>query len=248
MDNQQLPFKDEADVAMEGKLYKAYDYDVFNQYRDELTNLPNVAVRFKKEDGIEVLPVRGPISGSMTKPGVYYGNGVDIFSSPTTEEEKEEYYPKSGERYFDFSDVNSIQEYLDKAENLYEIRNQILESPDNLTSAPIKPDDKPAMRCLKLAINAKHCDMDKYKDRFGPNYPNNKRKLTDTDVTLFQIVRYCECMDMAMDITIRDADGNIANPIKKRITANVYPGNGDYITIEDENGYTADDTNDEDEE
>ncbi len=53
-----LPFKDEADAAIDGKIYKAYDYAVYNQYREELEGLPNVAIRFQKNDGsVEVLPV-----------------------------------------------------------------------------------------------------------------------------------------------------------------------------------------------
>lgn len=241
-----LPFKDEADAAVDGKVYKVYDYETFNQYRDELENTPNVAVRFKKDDGsVEVLPVRGSIGGSMTKPGVYTGKQVDIFSSPSTEEEKKEYYPKPGDRYFDFGDVKTIQEYLDKSDQLYEIKNQILESPDNLTIAPLKPNDEPAMRGLKLAVNAKGIDLDKYKDRFGVNYPNNKRKLTDTSITLFQMERFCECLDMDMDITLRDKEGSIANPMRKKITVNVYPGNGDYVHIENVDDEISTDSDDD---
>ena len=244
-----LPFKDEADAAIDGKIYKAYDYAVYNQYREELESLPNVAIRFQKNDGsVEVLPVRGPINGSMNKPGVYTGKQVDIFSHPETEEEKTEYNPKPGDRYFDFGDVKTIQEYLDKADQLCEIKNQILESPDNLTIAPLRPNDEPAMRGLKLAINAKGIDLDKYKDRFGVNYPNNKRKLTDTSITLFQMERFCECLDMDMDITLRDKEGNIANPMKKKITVNVYPGNGDYVHIENVDEDTSDDEEGEEEE
>lgn len=228
-----MPLSFNEEVAMGGRTLHVFDYDTYNQYRDLLQYDANIGIKRTDPDGKEyILPVRGSIQSNMDEPGVYLGAQIDFFSRPTTPEEKKEYYPKK-DQIFDFGDTKSMQELLDKSDKLNDIKNQILESPDNLTQAPLKPDDKPAMRGLKLAINSKEIDLDKYKDRFGINFPNNKRKLADTDITLFQLNRYCECLDMEMDIVFRDAKGDIANPMNKVITVNVYPGNSDYTTIQD---------------
>ena len=240
-----MPLNFNEEVALNGRTMNVFDYDTFNEYRDMLQYSAEVAVKFKRGDREAVLPVRGSIHNNVNQPGVYLGDQFDIITFPETPEEEKEYYPNK-DRLFNFADSKSMQEHLDKSDRLNEIKNQILESPDNLTHAPLSDDDKPAMRGLKLAINYKGIDIDKYKDRFGENFPNNKRKLTDTDITLFQLNRYCECLDLDMDIVFRDAEGNIANPMKKVITVNVFPGNGDYTKIKDLD--SDNDTLDEDEE
>ena len=222
-----LSFTEEA--AIDGRTVNVFDEETFMQYHDLLQTNSSIAVKIKTDDGEAILPVRGKLTTKSvmdSKPGVYIGQMYDYYSIPVTEKDKKEYYPGS-DRRVDFSDAKSMQELLDKSDKINSIKNQMLESSDSMTQAPLKPDDKPAMRGLKLAINAKGIDLDKYKDRFGENYPNNKRKLADTDITLFQLYRYCECLDMEMDITFRDAAGNIANPMNKVITVNCYPGNND---------------------
>ena len=242
-----MPLNFNEEAAIDGRTMNVFDYETFNEYRDMLKYDANIAVKFNRGDRDAILPVRGNVHGNLEQPGVYIGEQVDIISYPQTAEEIAEYYPDESRR-FDFSNPKSMQDLLDKSERLNEIKNQILETPDNLTQAPLKQDDKPAMRGLKMAINAKGIDIDKYKDRFGENFPNNKRKLTDTDITLFQLYRYCECLDLDMDIIFRDAEGSIANPMKKVITVNVFPGNGDYAKVQNvDKNYLDQDSSDDDE-
>ena len=62
-------------------------------------------------------------------------------------------------------------------------------------------------------INAKNIDIDKYADRFGENFPNDKRKLKDEKITLFLLKRMAECLDMNVDLIISDKSPNVPNPI-----------------------------------
>ena len=55
------------------------------------------------------------------------------------------------------------------------------------------------MRAMKESILAKSIDLDKYKDRFGTNYPNDKRKMKDSDITLNMIERMCKNLDIKLD-------------------------------------------------
>ena len=69
------------------------------------------------------------------------------------------------------------------------------------------------MKALKQAITAKNIDIDKYADRFGENFPNDKRKLKDEKITLFLLKRMAECLDMNVDLIISDKSPNVPNPI-----------------------------------
>lgn len=220
-------------ASIGGKTLNVYSYDEYLKNKDILTDKDSdAAVRIEDNGNEYVLPVREP-SIDMKEPGIYPNQKFDFFSMPTTEEEKTQYSPK----VFDFSNSQSLQEIVTKHEEFDSMRNQILETPDNITSPPLKEADAPEMRALKEAILAKHIDIDKYKERFGANFPNDKRKLNDTQITLFIMKRYCENLDLEMDLTIKDKNGNIANPMGKVITANVFPGNSNSVNIFDKDEY-----------
>ena len=142
---------------------------------------------------------------------------------PESDEDISEYSP-SGDRVLKFTDIKSMQDLIEKTEQFKNTTNQILESPDQLTKPIIKEADTPIMRGFKEAIIAKNIDIDKYSERFGVNFPNDKRKLNDSDITLFMLERFAQRLDMNIDVTISDSEGNIANPIGKKITVNIVPG------------------------
>ena len=93
---------------------------------------------------------------------------------------------------------------------------------------------------IKKAINDKHCDMDKYDTRFGDNYPNDKRQLKNSDVTLKIINRYCENLDMEAILTIRDKEPGVPNPLGHPISISLMTG--EFLDVD-----LNDDEDDEDE-
>lgn len=217
-------------VSISGKLFSVCDTETYNSNREFLKEDDQIAVEVTNGSESVILPIRSADSKDMVRPGIYPKGSVDFFSYPTTEEEQKEYKP-SKDNVFSFNDIKNMQELIDKREKFENVTNQILETPDNITKPPFKEDDTPTMRALKEAIISKNIDIDKYKERFGDNFPNDKRKINDTDITLFILQRFCECLDLEMDITLKDAKGNIPNPMHEIITANVVPGNENCISI-----------------
>ena len=77
-----------------------------------------------------------------------------------------------------------------------------------------------------LIIDVQNIDIDKYADRFGENFPNDKRKMKDDKITLFLLKRMAECLDMNVDLIISDKNPNVPNPIGMPIKVSL-TGNGD---------------------
>lgn len=220
-------------ASIGGKKLDVINYESFGKYKDIVIENGSAAVEVKVKDESYILPVRTTASTNIDKPGLYTNNSpIHFLSFPKTEEEKEIYCPSS-DKVLDYNDVETMQKYIKAKEQLDYETNRALEASDNKTIPPIKESDTPTMRALKEAIIAKDMDIDMYKERFGENFPNDKRKLNDDNVTLFILERYCQCLDMEADIILRDAPGNIANPMNKVVTANIFPGNVNNVTITD---------------
>ena len=221
-------------ASIGGKKLDVINYDSYGKYKDVVIENGSAAVEVKVNEDSFILPVRTTVGANMDKPGLYVNQNspIHFLSFPKTEEEKELYCP-SKEKILDYNDIATMQKCIEEKEKLDFETNRALEASDNKTIPPIKESDTPTMRALKEAIIAKNMDIDMYKERFGENFPNDKRKLNDDNVTLFILERYCQCLDMEADIILRDAPGNIANPMNKVVTANIFPGNVNNVTITD---------------
>lgn len=196
---------------IEGKLSDIISLQQLQENR-ELYSTGPVAIEVKKEDTGEVymLPYR-PSGQKIEKPGVYQVSNnakVDLIVFPSNSKSKD-YQPE----VIDFSNNNNIQDYYQKIDRVRDIERDILTSPDNVFTPHTSETDSPEMRGLKEAIRAKHIDIDKYADRFGENFPNDKRKMKDDKITLFLLKRMCECLDMKAELIISDASPDVPNPI-----------------------------------
>ena len=76
----------------------------------------------------------------------------------------------------------------------------------------------------KVCYNEKHIDIDKYSNRFGSNYPNDKRQLRNNQVTLNIIKRFCKNMDMEALLIIRNKSEDVPNPLSKDIVVSLTDG------------------------
>lgn len=229
-------------AAIGGKVVNICDYDSFGKYKEILIEDNSAAVELQVDNRNIALPVRTTSSVKMDRVGLYTSanSPVHFLSLPKTEEEFNIYDLDSvNNKCIDWAKMNSLEVLKIKQDEINKITNRALESSDNYTRPMLKESDTPTMRALKEAINAKKMDIDMYKERFGDNFPNDKRKLNDDDVTLFIFERFCNCLDMEADLIIKDAPGNIANPMNKVITVNIVPGNSENVSInnqdEDEN-------------
>jgi hypothetical protein len=160
-----------------------------------------------------ILPFRGK---SDDRPGIYTDGSLYFINFPKDSESSP--YNVNNLDILDFSDVNNINDFLNKSSMVREMENSILSDPDEIFTATINGNETPQMKVMKDAINLKRCDIDKYSLRAGPNHLNNKRILKGDDITIKKMVEICDYMDMEVELTIRDKNPDVANPMGKEVT------------------------------
>ena len=228
-------------AVVNGRTYNVYtEKQLFENFQD-LASDEQAALAVDNNGQKVILPIRSGYK-SMEKPGVYPvesgdGKRYAFLSYPTTEAEKKEYIPDK-DHVVDFKDAAGIQELMSMTDKLNKSINQYLETDlnsGNIYRANIGEGDSPEMRGLKQALTAKHMEIDKYGEKFGANWANDKRKLNDDNITMFLLKRMCTNFDVDIDLVFKDHSPDVPNAMGKTITVNLVPGiKDDVITTEEE--------------
>lgn len=227
-------------AVINGKTLNVYTQDQFFDNFQDLVSDEQAAVAIEQNGERVILPVRSGYK-SMEKPGIYpcpveYDKHYSFLSYPETESDKKEYMPDD-DHIVNFKDADGIQSLMTMTDKLNKSINQYLESDissGNMYRAPIKETDSPEMRGLKLALTEKKMEIDKYSERFGANWANDKRKLNDDNITMFLLKRMCTNFDINVDLVFTDQSSDVPNAMGKTITVNLVPGIKDgSITTED---------------
>lgn len=199
--------------VLNNKPYEIIDKEDFykDNNREILKDGTSLAIGIQTEESYMALPYSNK-GAKMDKPGVYDAGCVDIIVLPT-EEQLGDYTPD----IIDFDNISSMQDYQNKKQELNNIEKGYLttDDGDNCFIPPLLESDTAEMRAVKEAIISKHIDLDKYADRYGSNYPNDKRRYKDDKITLFLLKRTCENLDMKATLIIEDKNPNVPNPIGK---------------------------------
>lgn len=188
------------------------------QSNPQLYESGSVAVEVRTADNVDyVLPYRPGVinlqAGDL-RPGIYNMGSVGHLISYPSSDDAKEYQPE----VIDLSSATSMEEFIAKQGKLKDIEKEILTTQDDIFRPVITDDDTPEMRALKTAVIQKHIDLDKYADRFGENYPNDKRKFKDSSISLMLLKRFGENLDMNIQIKISDANPNVPNPMGNPVT------------------------------
>lgn len=194
-------------------------YDVIT--KEEYAMAPNLYATGNVAilNGPYVLPIRNDLS----QVGINMSAGlVCPFNPPKTDEEKDIY---SSEHMIDMSNPKSYGEIIERTHAMRDVEREMLMNVDNVTTPSISPNDAPAMSGLKEAITLKHCDIDKYSDRFGSNFANEKRLLKDSEISLKKLIIYGNAMDIKMTLTMEDASSDVPNPMGEKVTVVLTGGN-----------------------
>lgn len=208
-------------AMIKGESYNILDYENFIKSQS-LWDMGSIAVVEKKGDDVYVLPYRGEYTDSKNlQPGIYHSGNCLTFEVLPKESEENNY---KNIPIITISSNDDIEAILEKENVLSKLAEPWITSPDNITQIPIKESDEPAMKALKMAINNKQCDIDKYQARFGQNFPNDKRQLKNSSVTLKITQRYCDNLDMEAILTIRNKDENVPNPLKNPVSISLSTG------------------------
>lgn len=165
-----------------------------------------------------VYPIRGK---NDTRPGFYPGPVISKFVEPD-DSEKADY---SAENIIDFDNVDSIKEVMRIQNKLKNAERSILTSTDNIFAPRIDPNDYPEMVGLKEAVTAKNIDLDKYEQRFGMNFNNDKRLFNKNSITMGKLKTMFEALDMKATLVIEDREEGIPNPMGKKIIVDLTGSN-----------------------
>lgn len=211
-----------------GSQYGVFSLEHFGSNMNVLKNDDHCAVEIEKDGKNYFLPIRTNCN-NLDKPGIYCSDGkISMITYP--DEESETAYMPEKDDVIVFADHNSLQTLSDAKKKLDENINKLLEvDGGDVYKPPLLETDSAEMRAMKECIIAKNIDLDKYKDRFGANYPNDKRKLKDDNITLNMISRMCENLDIKLDLVFTDTNDDVPNAMNKIIRANIIPGDGTCI-------------------
>ena len=215
-----------------GRQYGVFSSDYYVSHMSVLKDDDHCAVEIEKNGKNYILPIMNNYN-NMDKPGIYSSSDgkISIITYPNKDEES--IYTPAGDDVITFSDHSSLQSISDAKRRLDESINRLLEvDGGDVYKPPLLETDSAEMRAMKECIIAKNIDLDKYKDRFGANYPNDKRKLKDDNITLNMISRMCENLDIKLDLVFTDVNSDVPNAMNKVIRANIIPGDGT-CTIQD---------------
>ena len=204
-------------AAINGQVVDVVDYDEYSNHIDCYNGRNDVAIPVDMRGREILLPIKGSYSSNVTLPGVYNAGCVDFLIYPD-EAFAERYIPKD---FISMSNTDDIKELIKNGDAARKLDEPFITSPDSITCIPIKETDQPEMKGLKMALNAKNIDIDKYAARFGDNYPNDKRQLKNSNATLKIIKRFCENCDMEAILTFRDKNPDVPNPMNTEITVSL---------------------------
>lgn len=218
--------------AVNGQVVDVVNYDDYTANKDMYAGRTDIGIPTEYKGKDIILPMKGqyPSSGvAPMTPGVYNAGCVDFFVPPE-EAFVEKYIPKNT---VTMNNQDNIRDLIIAGEQSKKLDEPFITSPDNITIIPIKENDQPEMICLKMALNSKHFDIDKYASRFGDNFPNDKRQLKSNSATLNIIKRYCANCDMEAIMILRDKSADVPNPMGREIAISLTePLSDDLITTD----------------
>lgn len=204
--------------TIDGKVMEVITEEEFcNKYKMYLEN-PSICsmTSVEVEDGkgnFFILPIRGR---SDDRPGIYT-NGMVYYQRFPDDIENSEYNKKNLD-IVDFSDIKNIEEFLDKNSQIREMETTVLTDIDSVFTPPLLQDDSQEMRAVKDSIISKHIDINKYAPRFGDNFLNDKRILKTNSITMNKLISICEKLDIEAELTLRNANPDVPNPMSKEVT------------------------------
>ena len=202
-------------IAIKGNMYDVITEDEY--IRNQVlyaTNYKFVAI--ERSGSPYIYPVRK--TNREILPGVLDTGVILYYYDPITPEDCMAY---SATNIIDYGDAHSLRDVIMTSQRIASAEASILTTIDNVFVPEIGPNNTPEMIAFKQAIIDKHIDLDKYEQRFGVNYNNDKRLLKKDSITFGKLRDMCNALDIKATIEFRDANPNVPNPIGRVITAEI---------------------------
>lgn len=202
-------------IEIDGRLYNnVVDIDEYTDHTD-LYNPKFTAI----ERPECVLPIKNRTTD--VGPGIYYQAGamVALVEKPNNMAEY------NSDRIINFNNSKSISEVFEKQKIIRDIQDEIMTTSDNILCLKIGNDDTPEMKALKNAINSKRIDTKQYENRFD-QFQNDMRLLKGKSITLGKLISISNALDISVDLTLRDKDEDVPNPMNQTIMIDLTEGRG----------------------
>jgi hypothetical protein len=186
-----------------------------NRIYDVVTNNNNIHNQYQRGDvavqcGDYILPYLG--AGGVL-PG-FYSNPVGSYYIKPQEQNQEPYMSSN---ILNFDDCENMKELIQMNHMLKELESEVISSSTEAYVPKINQDDTPEMAGLRQAIIEKHIDIDKYQDRFGASFNNDKRIISNSNsITFPKLKSISDNLDMNVTLIIEDKPG-APNPIGREI-------------------------------
>lgn len=193
----QIEFKK---ATIDNKMLNVVSYESFCANKDANLNTATAV-----EVGDYIYPVR---TKSDTRPGIYNEGSINFFVDPDPNDQQ---YRVSNVK--DIGNAQNTEALLQTMSDLKQMERQILTSPDHIYVPTRSDKDSPAMKGLKDAIVDKQIDINKYQDRFGESFINDKRILKSNDITLFMLNRFTKALDIKATLILEDKSPDVPNPM-----------------------------------
>lgn len=159
-----------------------------------------------------LLPIRGR---NDDRPGIYDEGAIYKVRYP--KDDDKDNYLEDKLNVVDFKDTENIKDFLNKSSQIRDMESIVLTDIDSVFKPPMLPNDSVEMRAFKMAVEAKHCDLNKYAPRFGDNYLNDKRILKTPSITMNKLISISKNLDIEVELTLRNSSPDVANPMDREI-------------------------------
>ena len=195
---------------LDGKRYNVYDKDQFPK-----SNIADYSTAsFDKETGL-IYPMR---KLTDTEPGLYnsgmkLANGDPVYIQVEPTDEYKHLYG-TDEGFVNFDSRDSLSQYIANVDKERQLSESVVSTVDNVYNIRIGQNDSPLSKLHKTAINAKHMDIYKYRDRIGANFNNDKRSCEASTITINKAGEIGKPMDISYFAIAMDSEDGVPNPMK----------------------------------
>ena len=147
-----------------GQVYEVITYDEYCENMNRYLGRSDIGIMFDHgNDEKVILPLRSEYVEKPISPGVYNAGPIDFINMPD-ESVAQKYIPN---KIISISNLDDVQDIIKSGEEIKRLDEPFITTPDEITQIPINIEDQPEMKALKMALNEKHMDIDKYANRFG---------------------------------------------------------------------------------
>ena len=212
-------------IAVDGAIYDVINEEDYIENRScYINNYKYIALI---RPGFDIVyPIRRLI-GNPDKPGAYDTGYAIFYYDPVDPDQIQEY---NITRIIDYSNAQSLRDVIATSQRIASAEASILTTIDNVFVPEIGPNDTPEMIAFKQAIIDKHIDLDKYEQRFGQNYNNDKRLLKKPNITFGKLRDMCNALDIKVTVKFEDMNPDVPNPMGRQIVTEI---TGNPTTIEE---------------